>query len=155
VSLMTRVVSPFSLRSVALVLHRLRMLGLSAALVAAMTAGLGLMNTVPAAASSGGGCEDTYAGFGEVSACISVSGSSVLPDGYVTWDTIPPNCSIGLFLQNANHQNVSRGNYSCGQHHYGPLSLREPSGTTWYSVMIVYSGWGDVDADSPPEHLSY
>lgn len=145
----------FRRRSARIGLRRFREPGLGVGLVAVLVTCLSMTAISPAAASSGGGCQDTYSGFGEVSACISASGGSVLPDGYVSWDTIPPNCSIGLFLQNASHQNVARGNYPCGQHHYGPMTFTEPSGTTWYSVMIVYSGWGNAEADSPPEHLSY
>ena len=136
-------------------LSRLRNLVAGVGATAMVLVALGGVGGTPAWASSGGGCQDTYAGFGEVSACISASGGSVLPDGYVTWDTIPPNCSIGLFLQNGSHQNIYRGNYPCGQHHYGPFSASEPSGTTWYSVMIVYSGWGNAEADSPAQYLSY
>jgi hypothetical protein len=142
-------------RAVARTVDRFRRLGMSICLVTMMVAALGVASATPAVASTGGGCQDTYSGFGEVSGCISASGSHVLPDGYVDWTTIPPNCSIGLFLQNASHVNVARANYPCGQDHYGPFSVAEPSGTTWYSVMIVYSGLGNVEADSRPEHLSY
>src|SRR5215475_5291426 len=95
-------------RRVAAGMLRLRnqVAGVSAA--AMILVALGGVGGTPAWASSGGGCNDTYTGFGEVSACISASGSSVLPDGYVTWDTIPPNCSVALFLQNGNHQNIFR-----------------------------------------------
>lgn len=136
-------------------LVRLRSLAAIAGTVAMMLIAFGGVGGTAALASSGGSCADTYSGFGEISACISASGSSVLPDGYVSWDTVPPNCSVAVFLQNGNHQNIYRGNYSCGQHHYGPFSAKEPSGTDWYSVVIVYSGSGNAEADSPVEHLSY
>jgi hypothetical protein len=136
-------------------LFRLRNLVAAVGTAGIMLIAQGGVGGAPAWASSGGSCADTYTGFGEISACISASGHSVLPDGYVTWDSIPPNCSIGLFLQNGSHQNISRGNYPCGQHHYGPISTTKPSGTTWYSVIIVYSSSGNSEAESPAEYLSY
>jgi hypothetical protein len=117
-----------------------------------VVAGLGIFIAAPpASATTGGGCftVDPYSSYAvSVSACISAQRNVVYPDGYVTWNFIPPNCSIGLFLQNSSHQNVARGNYACGAHHYGPFSYSVPCLTNWYSEMVVYSGDGNIVATS-------
>jgi hypothetical protein len=123
--------------------------------IAISLSALAAVSAMPAYASSGGGCAGGGYGFGPMSACISASGGNVLPDGYITWENIPPNCSVALELVNPSGYVVARGNYACGAHHYGPLSVSEPSGTTWYSEMWVFSNNGNGVAESPAQHLSY
>jgi len=124
-------------------------------LIAISVSALAAVSAVPAYASSGGGCAGGGYGYGTIYGCISASGSTVLPDGYINWAYIPPNCSVAVELVNSSGYVVARGNYGCGAYHYGPLSVQEPSGTTWYSEIWVFSSNGNAVAESPAEHLSY
>ena len=110
---------------------------------------------LPSSASSGGGCQGGGYGVGSMYGCISASGSTVLPDGYINWENSPPNCSVALELLNSSGNVVARANYGCGAHHYGPMHVYEPSGTTWYSEIWVFDKYGAGVAESPAEHLSY
>jgi hypothetical protein len=109
-----------------------------------------------ASASSGGGCfYPSYGSFAAVSACISASNETLLPDGYVTWNTNPPLCSVLLQLVDIAGNVVASNSYPCGWRHYGPLGFQGNNGTNYYSTLTVYSGFGKVESVSPDIYLGY
>jgi hypothetical protein len=136
--------------STALRLHRLRALTTIVGTIV-VVAGLGIVSTAsPASATSGGGCWTTSVSWFDVTGCISAQRNVVYPDGYVSWRTIPPGCSVALFLQNSSGQNVARYNYPCGYYHYGPFSWSVPCLTNWRSDLVVYNNnTGPVSEVSP------
>lgn len=126
-----------------------------AVLLAAAFTMVGLL-AVPASASSGGGCAGGYGySFGGMWGCISASGSTLLPDGYIRWNSIPPGCGVSVELETSGGRTVAVGDYGCGGYHYGPLRVNEPSGTSWKSCIYVFSAYGTSVACSPLEYLSY
>jgi hypothetical protein len=134
--------------------------GLAIRLGIALTGALCVLAMIPGAAhaSTGGGCNDTYTGFGELTACISASGSRIASSGQVDWFTIPPGaCSVELDLVNNSNGQVyeSLGNMPCGRSSYGPMYAGEASNTYWYVALIVRTSWGAGEATSPVLHLTY
>jgi hypothetical protein len=113
--------------------------------------------TRAAHASTGGGCRDTYAGFGELSACISASGGVLYSDAYMTWNTIPPGaCSVELDLVNNSNGVVTETLWApCGYSYYGRIAASEGNNTYWYALLTVRTSWGAADSVSYVEHLTY
>lgn len=133
--------------------------GIAVRLAIALITALGLLALAPGAAhaSTGGGCGDTYTGFGELTACISASGSKIATSGHVDWSTIPPGaCSVEIDLVNSNGGVYeSLGGVPCGRSSYGPMSAGEGNNTYWHARIIVRTSWGAGEADSPVLHLGY
>jgi hypothetical protein len=130
---------------------------LAGATVMAALATAGLAAAPAASASTGGGCgPGTYVQFGDLTACISANHETVLPDGYVDWNTIPPGaCSVELQLLDVAEIVQADYSYPCGWHHYGPLGYQGRTATYWSSRLLVHTSWGTAEADSPLEYLSY
>lgn len=98
--------------------------------------------------ASGGGCSNS-AQFPWASACISVSGGSVLPDAYI--NSLPGGCTnIYLSLFDITTQSWVQSNWiGCNTGHFGPYPYGTDSGDAYQAVLSYYSNAGLVQIDSP------
>lgn len=98
--------------------------------------------------ASGGGCSNG-AQFPWASACISISGGSVLPDAYI--DSLPGGCTnIYLSLFDITTQSWVESNWiGCNTGHFGPYPYGTYSGDAYEAVLSYYSNAGLVQIDSP------
>ena len=125
--------------------------------VIAAFAGTSLAAAPAASASSGGGCayQPTYASFATINACISAKNDTILPDGYVEWNSIPPGCRVFLALVDWGLNAITSYTYPCGWHHYGPLGWSPDNGYYYFSFLAVDTGQGNASSYSQAEYFSY
>ncbi|MER6226299.1 hypothetical protein ABT189_38105 [Streptomyces sp900105755] len=112
---------------------------LAAGAIAAGIATTGLLAATPASAASGGGC-DPYSSSAGIKACISASGSDVLPDFYIT--VVPAHCQSAEFILwdlTANTRVWSTG-VACKDMHGGPWHVHATSGHAYESELDVEVG---------------
>lgn len=119
--------------------------------VLVLMAGVALAQPANAAAvsplSSGGGCGAAPEGF---KACISASGKSVRPDGYILIETV--GCqSVTLYVIDITQGTVFGHKLGCTAGHWGPYPLNGTQYHTYQTkIVMVVLGVAEPAALSPP-----
>jgi hypothetical protein len=130
--------------------------------MAALAVGAALVGTVLAPgvanASSGGGCDSSGVVSGmDIEACVSASGGTLEPDGYIIRNS---NCrSVTFYLWAGGGSSVvDQWSVSCATGHKGPHPEPSPglNHQTYYVRMTMFNSSGAaVNIDSPDEYFSY
>ncbi|MEV6949843.1 hypothetical protein AB0N07_49755 [Streptomyces sp. NPDC051172] len=118
--------------------------------IAAGIAATGLLAATPASAASGGGCDPYGSG---IAACISASGSDVLPDFYI--NVLPAHCQsveFTLWDITANTRVWSTG-VACKDMHGGPWHIHATPGHAYDSELVVQTGATQPTSSTSP--ISY
>lgn len=117
--------------------------GLLSIALALVMASVGLAESQPAGASTGGGCSPRYVG-GPVNAgyaCISASGSDVIPDAHMSWAYIPPGCHVEVWTSSVETGWMLDTTSPCGRNYYGGRRIGGPSPSHWdTTVEVIYAG---------------
>lgn len=107
----------------------------------------------PASASTGGGCGATQ---GDVTACISASGSNVEPDLYIAG--VPAGCNFVVFqaIDDSTGGVVQTVKVPCVVGHHGPYPFVGVNGHYYKSwAQMSTTGGALSPSTSPVLHLAY
>jgi hypothetical protein len=103
--------------------------------------------------TSGGGCYTNTVGSISVEACISVSGSTILPDAYILRNT---GCTQAtLFAYDWTQHTATSWSISCADGHHGPFGITGTKGHTYFSYITIGTAASDGAAQSQSPDLYY